>query len=122
MTVVKPRMSENSTDISRRLPPSSASSGMRDQLLIDILRDVSAEEPLDYTLLGPLDEITVGRPRKERQGHRRERLGDVQPEAALEGGERVPGQTGHGAQRAQGRSDERQQRRHQANDRRRRNH
>ena len=53
VTEVKPRMSENSTVISRRAPPSSASSGCRHQLRVDVLRHVSAEQPLTFRFSAP---------------------------------------------------------------------
>ena len=72
--MVKPRMSENSTVISRRRPPSCASSGFVDQLLVDVLRHVSAEQPLDLPLLAILDEVAVGGAAEQRERHRQHRL------------------------------------------------
>ena len=84
---VKPRMSENSTLIVRRLPPELGERRVLQHLVEDVLRDVAREQPLDLALLAALDEVLPGEPADAGEGHGRERLDQRQPEPAIEGGE-----------------------------------
>ena len=54
---VKPRMSENSTVMCRRVPPSSAQRRVGHQLVVDVLRHVAREQLLDLALLAAFDEV-----------------------------------------------------------------
>ena len=65
--------------------------GVRDQLLVDVPRHVSAEQPLDDPLLGVLDEVVIGGAGEEREAHREERLRHGQPQPAVERHERRAG-------------------------------
>ena len=91
---VKPRMSEKSTVISRRWPPSRASAGIRDELLVDVLRDVLAEQLLHLPLLAPLDEVLIADAAEQRERRGEHRLRQVQPVAA---GEQPRGDPAHSA-------------------------
>ena len=67
---MKPRTSEKSTVMCRRLPPSAARVGIGHQLLVDVLRDVAREQPLDLPLLAALDEVLPGELADEGQADR----------------------------------------------------
>ena len=52
-------MSENKTVISRRPPPNSASSGMLEKLIVNVPRNISAEQAFDFSLFSILDEVVI---------------------------------------------------------------
>ena len=83
-TVVKPRMSEKSTVIWRRCPPRRASVGIRDELLVDVLGYVLAEQALHLALLAPFDEVLIADAAKQRNRSRERRLRHVDPVAGSE--------------------------------------
>ena len=63
---------------------------VRDQLLVDVLRHVLAEELLHLPLLAALDEVLVADAAEERERRREHRLRQVQPVAAGEQPRRDP--------------------------------
>ena len=70
------------------LAPELGQLGVRDELVVDVLRHVSAEQSLHFPLLAILDEILIGGAGKQRDGAGRERLDHVQPRSAPERAQR----------------------------------
>ena len=60
------------------------------QLVVDVLRDVLAEQPLHLPLLAAFDEVLIGDASKKSQRHREDRLRQIQPVAACEQPHRCP--------------------------------
>ena len=55
-----------------------------DELLVDVLGDVLAEQPLHLPLLAPFEEVLIADAAEQRQRRRERRLRDVDPVAAGE--------------------------------------
>ena len=72
------------------LPAEPRQLGIRDQLLVDVLRHVLAEQLLHLPLLAPFDEILVADAAEQRERRGEHRLRQVQPVAAGEQPRRRP--------------------------------
>ncbi len=97
----------------RHLSPRAAelrAGGILQQLLVDVLRHVSAEETFDFPLLTVLDEVLIGGAGEQRDRHTCHGLDHRQPETALERVEAVPPPSATNQQRRAQRARERQQR------------